>query len=518
MRTRTPLLALLALTACDPWNTWPGYGWEEVDGELWDSRVVNVADGSYVRLPHAGRLVRVNGDGSFDAVDLDGASPRRVLATPDEQQVLVFAQWQSCDDPDPDIVSPSDCDDEDLVLNAELVRVQDAVAQDVYDVPAHMNSLAWSLDGSVAVAYLDYEAGSDIEIDGVVDLTEVLFIPLDGGTPRAVSIGFSPRNILFTPDDGRAVIMSRSEVVVVSLDTFEVVVTYPLVLDADQEVNPKDAVLTPDGRHALVSVEGSSELYKLDLQSPTIDIEDLDAPPSDMIVSEEDDAVVIVYNSLNRVDVLDLSSFELKEPVELDDPMNGVLLSDGRAFLYNASSSSHDVYTLDLDTTELEELRVENPVDDVRLSPGGRYVVSALRPEGTSGSGLEQYQDANWGLSVVDLDENEGVSLVLESEPVGLELVEQGDTTYALVLLDGRDTVLQLDLSAPSQPTELDLEAPPTGIGALPDGRFSITHDAPLGLITFLDPATGDTQPAAGFATVDLFAEDTLPRRDAQEN
>jgi len=518
MRIRTPLIALLALSACDPWNHWPGYGWEELDERLWDDDVVNVSDGTYVRLPQAGRLVRVNGDGSFDALDLDGARPTRVLPTPDEEQVLVFAQWPSCDDPDEEIKLVDDCDSDDLAINSELVRIQDGTTQDIYAVPSHMNALAWSPDGSVAVAYLDYESGSDIEIDGVVDLTEVLFIPLEGGAPRAVSIGFSPRNILFTPDDERAVIMSRSEVVVVALDTFEIVVTYPLVLDADQEVNPKDAVLTPDGRFALVSVEGSSELYKLDLQSPTIDIEDLDAPPSDMIVSEDDDAVVIVYDSMSRVDVLDLSSFELKDPVELDDPMNGVLLSEGRAFLYNSSSSSHDVYTLDLDTTELEELRVENPVDEMRLSPGGRYVVGSLRPENSAGGGLEQYQDANWGLSVVDLDENESVSLVLESEPVGIELVEQGDQTYALVLLDGRDTVLQLDLSAPSQPTELDLEAPPTGIGAMPDGRFSITHEAPLGLITFLDPATGKTQPAAGFATVDLFNEDTLPRRAAEEN
>ena len=514
MRHRTALL-LLALTACDPWNAWPGSGWEDIDEPLWDAEVVNSTDGTYVRLPHAQRLVRVNADGSFQGVDLNGTIPRRLLLTPDNEQVLVFGRWLQCEAPD--VQTPDDCDSDDLVENAELVRVQDGTLQEAYDVPAHMNSLAWSLDGRVAVAYLDYEAGTDIEIDGVVDLTEVLFIPLDGGSPRAVSIGFSPRNILFTPDDGRAVIMSRSEVVVVSLDTFEVVVTYPLVLDADQEVNPKDAVLTPDGRYALVSVEGSSELYKLDLQSPTIDIEDLDAPPSDMIVSEADDAVVIVYESLNRVDVLDLSSFELKEPVALDDPMNGVLLSDGQAFLYNHESSSHDVYTLDLETTELVEHRVENPVDDMRLSPAGQYAVGTLRPESTGGSGLEQYQDSNWGLSVVDLVSDEAISLVLESRPVGLELVEQGDRTYALVLLEGRDTVLQLDLSAPSQPTELELEAPPTGIGALSDGRFSITHDAPLGLITFLDPATGKTTPAAGFATLGLMVEETLPDRGAGE-
>ena len=113
MRIRTPLIALLALSACDPWNNWPGYGWEDIDDRLWDDEVVNVEDGTYVRLPQAGRLVRVNGDGSFDAVDLDGARPVRVLPTPDQQQVLVFAQWPSCDDPDEEITLVDDCDSDD---------------------------------------------------------------------------------------------------------------------------------------------------------------------------------------------------------------------------------------------------------------------------------------------------------------------------------------------------------------------------------------------------------------------
>ena len=229
---------------------------------------------------------------------------------------------------------------------------------------------------------------------------------------------------------------------------------------------------------------------------------------------QSDNSVVIVYNGLNRVDILDLDVFELKDPVALDDAMNGVLLSDGRAFLYNDSSSSHDVYEIDLATSELVEYRVENPVDSMRLSPSGRYAVGVLSPEPSSSGGLEGYQDENWGLSVVDMDEDDSVSLILESEPVGLELVEQGDDTFALVLLRGRDTLLQLDLSKPSQFVEIDLEAPPRGIDAMPDGRFSITHDAPLGLITFLDPASGKTTFAAGFATLDLIHEDTLSSRD----
>jgi hypothetical protein len=517
-RRLAALTALLALAGCEPWTNWPYNGWADLDGELWDTDVVNAVDGTYVRLPHAGRLVRVSDDGSFAGVDLDGAEPVRLVPTPDESTVLVFATWASCDDPDEDIVYAADCDDDDLELNSELAVVVDGVRTDVLDVPAHMNRISFSPDGNTAVAYLEYEEGMELQTGPVADFTEVQFLPLDGGAARAVPIGIEPSNILFTPDNERAVVMSRSEVVVVDLEDFEVTVTYPLTLDADQEVDPRDAVLTPDGRYALVSVDGSSELYKLDLVNPNIDIEDLDAPPTDLVVAEDEEVVVIVYNQLSRVDVLDLDTFELKDPVALDDPMNSVLLSDGRALLYNDQSTSHDVYALDLNTTELVEYRVENPVDAMRLSPSGRYAVGVLAPEGSSGGGVEGFQDANWGLSVVDLEEDEAVSLVLSAEPVGLEIVEQDGNVYALLLLENLDTLLQLDLTEPSIPVEIELDAPPRGIGALPDGRFSITHDAPLGLITFLDPTkTGDdaTTTAAGFATLDLMADHPLPRRDA---
>lgn len=512
---RGALPLLLALAGCEPWTSWPDDGWGEVNGELWSSNVTNAVDGTYVRLPHANRLVRVTDDGKFRGIDLDGARPVRLVATPDESAVLVFARWESCDDPDEDIVYAEDCDSDDLETNSELAVVSGGERTEVLDVPSHMNRVTFSPDGNTAVAYLEYEEGMELQTGAVADFTEVQFLPLDGGEPRAVPIGIEPSNILFTPDNQRAVVMSRSEVAVVDLEDFAVEVTYPLTLDADQEVDPQDAVLTPDGRYALVSVEGSSELYKLDLQSPNIDIEDLDAPPSDMVVSADEDVVVIVYSSLNRVDVLDLETFELKDPVALDDPMDSILLSEGRAFLYNESSSSHDVYELDLETTELIEYRVENPVDDMRLSPSGRYAVGVLRPEGSSGGGLEGFQDANWGLSVTDMDEDESVSLVLSAEPVGLEIVEKDGATYALLLLENLDTLLKLDLTEPSIPLELELDAPPVGIGALPDGRFSITHEAPLGLITFLDPSNDQTTTAAGFATLDLMADNPLPRRDA---
>ncbi len=522
-------LALLGLpllvSACDPWGNIGGSASYWLEGPAWSPDVVAAIDGLYVQLPESGQLVRVTDDGGYTVVDLDGATPVRVVPTPDGEQVLVFARWPVCADEDPKIELVTDCPDEDLSYDAELAIVQDAGAQDAVTIPAHMNALAFSPDGATAVAYLDYEQGLDIDIDGIVDLTEVVFVPLLGGAPVSVSIGFSPDNILFTDDASKAVIMSRSKVVVVTLqdtvdrDAYDVLVEYPLTLDADQEVDPQDAVLTPDGDTVLVSVTGSSLLYKFDLERFSIDIEDLDAPPSDLAVSATADGTLITYASLAQLDVLSHSDFELEEPIALDDPMTGVLLSDRRAVLYNDRGGSYDVYSLDLESRALTELRVANPVDQMMLSEGGRYAVGVLRPEQNASSGLDAYQDQNWGLAVAPLEGgDEMVSLVLQSEPVGLALVEDGDSTFALLLLQGVEDLLQVDLANPSVATEVPLPAPPTGIGTLPDGRFWITHESGLGLISFLEPGTEELLSSGGFAVSGLMQDDILPRRPNEEN
>ncbi len=50
------------------------------------------------------------------------------------------------------------------------------------------------------------------------------------------------------------------------------------------------------------------------------------------------------------------------------------------------------------------------------------------------------------------------------------------------------------------------------GIGEMPDGSFYITHDSPLGLVSFLDPTDPSAiETVSGFATLGLFDDDKLP-------
>jgi hypothetical protein len=52
---------------------------------------------------------------------------------------------------------------------------------------------------------------------------------------------------------------------------------------------------------------------------------------------------------------------------------------------------------------------------------------------------------------------------------------------------------------------EIDLSQPPVAIGSMADGSFYITHTSGLGLVSFLDPVTGDVTEVGGFGAIDLY-------------
>ena len=505
------LLSVLAI-GCDPYGHWPD-GWQDIEGPLWSPDLVATSTGLYVELPHAHLLVQVAPDsGDVTAVDLGGADVRSMGITPDEGSVLVYSTWDVCEDDDPKIKTLSDCNDEDLSTSYALDVVRDGAITQTLDIPPHLNALAFNHAGDQAVAYLDYDSSEDIPVEGLLDLYSVAFVDLSSGDIASVSVGFQASNILFSDDDSKALVLSRSKAVVVDMASFAIQVEYPFTLDADQEVDPLAAALTPDGRYALVSIVGSTDLYKLDLEVESIDIISLDGRPSDMVVDATLDQTVLVYANKAQADILDHDYFDLTT-IELDEPCTDILDGDGFAVLFNASSSYHDVYRLDLDTGDLTEYVVANPVTALRMTDSQGYAVAILRPESGSSGGLDGYQDDRYGLAVIDLSGDDAVSLTLESEPVGFELVESDGGAYALLLLSGVEDLLVVDLSNPTMAEFIALPEPPTGIGTMPDDRFYITHDAPLGLVSFLDPTDNSLSTIGGFASTSLFYEDALPPR-----
>lgn len=521
MRASKQVVVLVVCVAgCGPWGRLPDDGYVTLDEALWDDRLLAAQDGLYVRLPRAGSLVRLSGEGEVEEVDLLGASAVSLSVAPDGRTVVVFDRWPVCDVDDPEVTTESECEEVGGLVEWRrgLALVQDGGMAHEEEVPAIFNRLAFApyLEGRspLGVAYLDYTEGP-IEVEGVVNLTEVLFVDLESGATTRLSVGSSASAVLFTSDGGRAVVLSRSQVVVVDIGTepYEATTTFPLTLDADQAVDALGAALTPDDRYLLMSVVGRADLYVMDLEGEAINIVDLASAPAAMVVDEPSDRTVLVYADRAQADLVDHAYFDV-ETVDLDEPCTALVpAGDGVVLAYNDRASTYDVYRLDVGTGQATEYRVPNPVTELQVAPGGAWAVALQRDEWTgTGSPLDAAYDAHWMASLLDLSGDDQVDLLLGSEPMGLAFTE-GDTgrPYALLLLKGLDALVQVDLWS-AEDSEIALPAPATGIGATADGRFWIAHDRALGLVTLLDPEEGTMTHIWGFADRGLFPDDTLPR------
>ena len=367
----------------------------------------------------------------------------------------------------------------------------------------------------MAVIYLDEETAdlSNLAQDSLLNPTEVVFVELASGVTTRVPVGFAADRILFTPDDERAVVLSRSKVVVVDLTTgtYDILVSFPLSLDVDDDVRPQDAALTPDGRYVLLTVEGSGELYALDLESESINIVSLDSAPADMAVSATSDLTVLVYRYDEQVDVLEHDYFDV-ESLGLEESANSILVDGSTAILYHTGTDRdrHDVIRLDLESSERIEYRMENPVSSLQIAPDGDHAVALLRTESSSGGGLEGVADSRYGVSILDLGSDKGanIGLMSGSRPVGLAFQGGDDTSTALLLLEDQNDLLELDLDGGTYET-VELSDQPMGIGSYSDGEFYITHDSALGLISFWDPDTETLETVGGFAMRSLLREGT---------
>jgi hypothetical protein len=278
-------------------------------------------------------------------------------------------------------------------------------------------------------------------------------------------------------------------------------VTFPLTLDPDSVVIPVGIELTPDGRYALISVAGSSDLYALDLLNKSINIVELSHNPTDMAVNEATDRTVLVYNSGSVVDVLEHEFFDI-DTFNLDEPMRRI--ANGSTFsLLWSDANEHDVYRLDLETNVLVEYRLQNPAISMHIAPTEEFAIALTRPENGFNSGIEGLYDSSPGMEIIDLDDDETQPFLLEGTGLGVSWASTEATLHALILQEGADYVYKLDMYT-GRAENIELAEPPLAIGNMNDDTFFITHDIPLGLVTFLDPKTNETREVSGFASLGM--------------
>lgn len=493
-------LPLLALVGCG-WNL-PDQSRTYID-PLWDpSGVITTADGLYGMLPHAGGLVLLKSGAPAERVDIGEGRVTALSVAPDGGPATIAAvvERYRCDTDDKKetrgVKTLADCASDDLKVLNEIDLVRDGVVENEVALDAPFDSLVWSPDGSHAIGWIDLANAADIH--GVVNLTSVVVIDAATGDAVPVSVGFAANQVLFDAQGDKAIVLSQSSVAVIDLTTSPPsrAVTFALTLDPHQVVVPVGVALTPDDTHALISVQGKSDLYVLDLVHHSVNIVSLDAAPSAMHVDATDDRTVLVSNQTASVDVVDHDVFDVTR-VQLAEPMSAIIDGQGFDLLYGAGKQ--DVYQLDPVTGDVTTYRLQAPLLSLHLAPTEEFAIALTSESGFGGRP---------GMEILDLRDGRGHTYpyLLETRGIDVAFTQTDAGLHALVLQSDVSYLYELDLYAGAS-QELELAEPPIAIGAMASGGFYVTHDDPLGLVSLIDPSTNAIETIAGFGSLGFLDE-----------
>ena len=509
MNRTTPLILAALLGGCG-WNNLPDRGNVYLGQALWDAENVLVAGNDlYVPLDYSGGLAIVKPDGSHAAIDIGEGRLSRLQASPSGATVIAIIDRYFCDLDDPReqrrVKSSEDCPDGKLEIVSSVELIRDGAITQTVNVSGSYNNITFSEDDRFAIAYLDTSDPS-FNAQGVLDLTSVMVIDLQNNTATAARVGFSANRVLFTYDAdkqaSRAVVLSQNSVAVVDLFASppEVDVTFPLTLDPDSAVTPVGVELTPDGQYALISVAGKSDLYALDLINNSVNMVELSGTPSSMVVNETTDSTLLVFSNQPTVDVLTHDFFDVVS-YDLDESMNRIAQGEDFALLYSDATNRSDLYHLDLITEDLTEYRLQNSALSVHLAPTQDYAIALTRSA---------------GMELIDLNNERQQQFALEGVGLGVSFSATDTSLHALLLQQDAEYLYKYELYT-GVAEEIELSAPPKAIGTLADGTFYITHTSGLGLITFLDPDSGETVEAAGFAALGMMETIALQSNEEEE-
>lgn len=435
-----------------------------------------------------GRVVRIDAEtGAVDAVRV-GDEPTALAATADGSWVLTL--------------TPRD-------RSMWAVRTGDLEAHRLEARPHH-NAFVATPSGVAryAVTYVELASLVDVEVEGTASFNEVVVVDLNAVEPRVtpVVVGFNPRQVVFTPDGERAVVLSESYASILTLASPADPVRIPLGQNTPSNpVTPQTVLVTPDGTTALVARRGSSDVFVITLDPPSVNIVDAKIVPTKFAASADGASIVSIAEGLAAVSILDLATGAVTlvptgGPVT--DAVAPLEASDRRMLLWGRGAAREELYYLDLVEQSSTTVKLVNPPTRIVIGPGGTAVALHQRQLTPGGDEIQRFFDAHESLSVLDAEVKLVNPVVLDALPTDVAFsIDGSGNPIALATLaeSGRIAIVQLDtqlsdhVTVPATPRRLLPMAGPLQVAPV-----AVIHDHAFGLVTFLSGG-GDTRVVGGF-------------------
>jgi DNA-binding beta-propeller fold protein YncE len=423
-------------------------------------------------------------DRTIETIDV-GDEPIQVLVSPDYQRAVTFNAGG-------DSVS---------VINVGTDAVHEL------DVREDFNFIQMSPDGRWVVAYFNAKVEeAEFDVDGVRSFTEVSFVDTWNLQVQSYSVGFNPKEVQFSADSRRAVVVSDSFLTVAELA--EEPIGLSLVDLGADPVDPLVAAevkVTPAGTFAFVRYVGVDTIQVVELDTGDLDTLDGGIDPSDLDLSPDGTEAIVVSRGSQELRIFDAIAPFGSTPTVIPTPSSSTLgtlnLAPGGAsgLLFTTAVLEDRITFWDRASGELTERGLAKPVDAVAISPDGAsaLIVHTLADVEDS---ADVFTDRE-AITVVDLDTWLTNPVALEDKPT--RWTSSNDGRYALFIMENNRNVgvidyqtrLVDDLLVPSLPVHIGTMPPESGEDAL--GWVSQQHE--LGRISFIRPFEQAVETVTGF-------------------
>lgn len=436
----------------------------------------------FVPNPDRGTVTRVDADSLQVTTTAVGVEPTAVEVTADGGSAVVLNEGS----------------DELTVLAVESLSGASV------SLRPNLNALRLSGDSQWAVAW--HDGAEPDRSEGSSSYNEVSLVRLDGLAHYPLIVGYNPRQVRFTADHSRMVVVSDDYLCIVDLRDDEP--TPVRVRISDDTVSPPEAeelLLSPDGATAIVRQFGENSLTLVDLETGEARSLPVGDNPTDIDLSADGAEAVAVARGSNELWVYDMRDlFAPARVIALPAGMTFgslVLTPDDRAGLLYSTSSGAPLFAAwdraAADTESPAVFGLVKGVADIEVLPGSLRALVRHAPasNGELDTGSPFYNRE--AITLLSLEDSFTNPIRLDAPPA--ELARRDDGQVGVLRMEGADSVLRLDFDRMLH-DEVPLSSAVEHVGMMPGRALSYASQAhDLGRISFYDTDTGALETITGF-------------------
>lgn len=448
----------------------------------------------FIPVPGEDRVVKVSGKTLAVTLVEIGDQPSVLRAIPGQDAVAVISSGTS-----------------------ELAILQATESKDttrLVPILPNCNAIAISPDGKWAVVYYDHSRIKGGDPTGSFQAVSLVRLDAADATPRTLSVGFRVRQVEFTSDAKRALIVTDDGICDVAFDSAKdgtvvppvAITPNPLQKPAEREVRT-----TSNGAWAIVRQSGLSGLYAIHLASKQLITLPLSSVPTDLDVTPDGKVALAVLRESAEIAFIDLpldATPTLPSQVLSIAPMTAGLSrlsDDGKtAILYSSVPGIESVAAIDMATRKGTLVALRKSVDYVWLAPGATTALLVHKPaKGPlyDADSTEKFVDDSQGYTLFDMNTGYTKLVLTEAAPVGIAASDKPAKAWVLlpdpkgiahkVQEAGLQSLLVVDHTVGS--------APQHGRALQAAGLVAVSQNHPSGRMTFFDAATGAAKTVTGY-------------------